>query len=245
MADIDVVISSGSIMVVELNRGLSGYSGKSGFSGYSGANPGASGYSGYSGKSGYSGISGKSGYSGASGFSGYSGRSAYSGYSGISGFSGYSGTSGKSGFSGYSGTSKSMIGSVPASSGSNPVVGASSTAYASAFNANYGTSGANFFSATESLRQVRVPFASTLRSFYLDTNGAQPGDGALVVTVRKNGVDTALTLTVASGAAAGGFSDTTHSVSFSAGDLLSIGFVNAATASCAVLTSFSLEVDSP
>lgn len=250
MADINVSISSGSITVVEMNRGFSGYSGRSGFSGYSGANPGTSGYSGYSGKSGYSGISGKSGYSGVSGFSGYSGRSAYSGYSGVgtSGFSGYSGKSGYSGvsgYSGYSGSSKSMIGSVAASNGSNTIVAGSSTVYASAFNANYGTTGTNFFNATESLRQVRMPYACTLRNFYLDTNGAQAGDGTFVITVRKAGADTALTLTIGAGAAAGGFSDTTHSVSFNAGDLLSISFVNNGSTASAVLTSFSLEVDNP
>lgn len=108
MADITVHLSTSSITVAELNRGVSGVSGYSGRSGFSGSNPGASGVSGYSGKSGFSGRSGFSGASGAgtsgaSGISGYSGKSGYSGVSGTGGGTGTSGTSGVSGTSGFSG----------------------------------------------------------------------------------------------------------------------------------------------
>ena len=40
-----------------------------------------------------------------------------------------------------------------------------------------------------------------MRNLYVVTTGVQPGTGALVATVRRNGVDTAVTLTIAAGAA--------------------------------------------
>jgi hypothetical protein len=101
----------------------------------------------------------------------------------------------------------------------------------------YATVGGGSATATENQRQTPIPRATTVRNLYFVTSAAQPGDGALTVTLRKNGVDTAVTLTVAAGAAAGTFSDLTHSVAFAAGDLLSIKLVNASpgTVSAAVV----------
>ena len=80
--------------------------------------------------------------------------------------------------------------------------------------------------ATEALGQMVISSATTLRNLYVATSTTQGALGSLVITIRKNGVATALTVTIAAGTAAGVFSDTTHSVTFAAGDLLSAQAVN-------------------
>lgn len=202
--------------------GYSGFSGKSGYSGFSGANPGASGYSGYSGISGFSGRSGYSGYSGAgtSGYSGFSGKSGYSGYSGISGYSGFTGVSG---FSGVTKTIFGLVGVFTRTAGSTSYFG------------NYG------ISATETVVQVPIPCACTIKTLYVATNTAQPGDNALALTVRKNAADTAIVTTVTAGAAAGVFSGT-GSVAFAAGDLITIKIVNSSSSTSAAICGASLEI---
>lgn len=62
----------------------------------------------------------------------------------------------------------------------------------------------------------------TASNLTVATSVAQPSDGDTVITVRKNGADTALTVTVPASAAAGSFSDTANSVSFVAGDYYSV-----------------------
>lgn len=98
-------------------------------------------------------------------------------------------------------------------------------------------------SATENQRQVLMPRAGTARRLYLVTLGAQPAGGALVATVRKNGVNTSVAVTVAGGAAAGTFSDLANAVAFAAGDLLSIGLANANTGASAPLGNVALAYD--
>lgn len=231
MADIVVEILSGHIIVVDLARGFSGFSGRSGYSGFSGNNPGTSGYSGFSGKSGFSGRSGYSGYSGVVtvGSSGYSGRSGYSGYSGQSGYSGFSGTA-----------TKCMLGE-QMGTGTVCTVAAATTNFTSLFGG-----GATGLSATEANKQIHMPYAGTMLNLRVWTTGAQPGAGNMVITVRKEGANTALTCTVAAGAAAGLFSDLVNSVAFAAGDKFTLQIVNndAATTS-ATIGSFSLEYDTP
>src|SRR5262249_46610352 len=100
------------------------------------------------------------------------------------------------------------------------------------------------FSAT-TVAEVEAPFAiaGTLKNFYLRTSGAQPGTGSLVFTIYKNGSSTALTFTISAGAAAGTFSDTSHTVSVSAGDRMAIQAVNNATSSSANIAGWSMEFD--
>ncbi|MDB5926473.1 MAG: hypothetical protein JWN13_5409, partial [Betaproteobacteria bacterium] len=95
----------------------------------------------------------------------------------------------------------------------------------------------------EATRQAVIPRATVVRNLYIVTSTAQPADGVLVVTLRKNGVNTAITATIAANAAAGTFSDTTHSASFAAGDLLSLGLVNASASSSALLVGYGITVD--
>jgi hypothetical protein len=82
------------------------------------------------------------------------------------------------------------------------------------------------FSATESARQMIIPRAGTLKNLYVKTLATQASDAGLVLTVRVNGVDTGITITVAASAAAGVFSDTTHTAVVAAGDLLSLAATN-------------------
>ena len=93
----------------------------------------------------------------------------------------------------------------------------------------------NSSNATESNRQISVKVATTCSRLYIRTSSAQPGTGSLVVTVRKNGADTAITLTITAGGAAGTFTDLVNTVSFAAGDLLSIKIVNNASSTSATI----------
>lgn len=136
---------------------------------------------------------------------------------------------------------KSALVGVSTNASGTIVVGASVTTY-NTVGASLSTS---WFSTTEAGRQAVMPYAGTLKNLYVVTTTAQPGDGTLVITVRKNGVDTAAALTIAINAAAGIYRDTTHSVAFAAGDLLSIKFVNASGSSSAGIASFAVEFDSP
>ncbi len=84
----------------------------------------------------------------------------------------------------------------------------------------------------ESTSTIIIPIACTLSDMYtMHYNTTQPATGSQVITLRKNGVDTALVITIA----AGSVPTTTPyynsaSVSFAAGDKLSIRRVNNATA---------------
>ena len=78
-------------------------------------------------------------------------------------------------------------------------------------------------SATEAQVQQAMPIAGTLKNFVIRPNAALAGGTSIAYTVRKNGVNTALTCTITTASAAVTCSDVTHTVSFVAGDLISIG----------------------
>lgn len=109
-----------------------------------------------------------------------------------------------------------------------PIVGATSggPATAGASQTFYMAPGYAGYNATENNVKTPLPAQGTLRALYVQTSSAQGAAGTQVYTLRKNGADTALTLTVGAGAAAGTFSDVTHSVAVAAGDLLSVKVVN-------------------
>jgi len=90
--------------------------------------------------------------------------------------------------------------------------------------------------------QVPLPVACTLNNFYFRTYGAQPAGGSLVVTLQKNGSDTAITVTIAAGSAAGNFTDTTNSIAFAAGDTWQLKLVqNALTGTSTGLAGYSFK----
>jgi hypothetical protein len=84
-------------------------------------------------------------------------------------------------------------------------------------------------STTESQVQQPMPVAGTLKNFIVRRDAALSAATQIVYTVRKNGVDTAVTCTITFVSGALTCSDLTHSVVFAAGDLISIGTVRTGT----------------
>lgn len=114
------------------------------------------------------------------------------------------------------------------------VVTASTTAFAPSGNTGN-------FNATENNRQFTIGRACVISELNLITGTSQPASGNIVYTLRKNGVDTTITITIAANAAAGVFTDSTHSVSFAANDLVSLRAVNSATGNSSGLISWSIK----
>jgi hypothetical protein len=89
-----------------------------------------------------------------------------------------------------------------------------------------------------------APRAMTISNLYVRTSDAQHSGGSLVITIRKNGVDTALTLTIVANAAAGIFSNTTNSFTVVAGDVITIKAQNnSGGSSAATLRNISMVVE--
>jgi len=80
--------------------------------------------------------------------------------------------------------------------------------------------GTGVWNATESANHQLMPTAGTISSLYVQLS-ANVGAGATqIITLMKNGAATALTVTISAGASTG--NDTGHSVSFVAGDTVSL-----------------------
>lgn len=113
-------------------------------------------------------------------------------------------------------------------------VTASITAYAP-------INGTTNYNATENNRQVLVARPCRVSELTLVTGTAQPASGNIVFTLRKNGVDTAITITLAANAVAATYSDSTNSVTFAKNDLLSLKAVNNSTGNSAALISWYIK----
>lgn len=180
-------------------------------------NPAGGGGAGSQGPQGAAGAAGAQGAQGASGAQGAQGAAGAQGAQGAAGAQGAQGAQGSAADSVYARTVGAAIG----------VLGAG-TVYALA---PAGVSG----SVVE--RPVtlvsRASKAQTLRCFL----GSAPGGAdTVVVTVRKNEVDTTLTVTITGAATSG--ADTTHSFTCSAGDRLSIKVVSSGVVASAFICSF-------
>lgn len=81
--------------------------------------------------------------------------------------------------------------------------------------------GGLYNSITESPVQVVVPIAGTFKNFCMRTTAAQGGSSS-TLTLRINGVNTSVVITVTASAGAGTFCDNSNSVAFAAKDLMSI-----------------------
>jgi hypothetical protein len=115
-------------------------------------------------------------------------------------------------------------------------IGASTTSYVSfcAFTTN----------SVEASRQIIVPIAGTIKNLYVLTSTTQSAGGSQVCTLRKNGANTSLTTTIGASSVAGTFSDTTNSVSVSAGDKLSLQVQNnAASGTAAQIVSVAIIIE--
>jgi hypothetical protein len=98
------------------------------------------------------------------------------------------------------------------------------------------------FQPTEADRQMIMPYGGTLKNLYFATSTMQPSSGNMVITIRKNGADTGLTYTLASGATAGTYSNTTNTVTFAAGDLISLQVVNNSAIESAKIISWAVQI---
>ena len=105
-----------------------------------------------------------------------------------------------------------------------------------------GLAGASNVNA-ETTREMILPQDCTLSRMYFRIGTIQPITGSLILTLRKNGADTALTITVAAGSAVGTVvSNIVNSISYNAGDVAAIKFVNNAGANSARLELITIMV---
>jgi hypothetical protein len=93
---------------------------------------------------------------------------------------------------------------------------------------------------TESARSLVIPATLTIGKFYVLTGGVQPSSGSHVLTIRKNGVSTNISITIPADSASGVFSDLVNTEVFAEGDLFTIQVVNNASISAAVIYSISV-----
>lgn len=86
----------------------------------------------------------------------------------------------------------------------------------------------SFIGGSTSETQTRTPLAAacTINNLYVITTATMNASASLQVTIMKNGVATAVSLTIAGGSAAGTYSDTTNNATFSAGDGWNIRYSN-------------------
>ena len=109
---------------------------------------------------------------------------------------------------------------------------------------SYGCFNYQTLSPTEAGRIFVVPYACTVSRFYVRIFSAQSGLGALTFTVRKNGVDTSIVVTIAAGSAANTEANSgTSSATYSAGDDLGFKVVNSAGAVSANIHNTSIMVE--
>ncbi len=96
-------------------------------------------------------------------------------------------------------------------------------------------------SATESACVLTLPRAGTLRNFRLRClGGGVISNGPIAFTVRVNGVDTPITMSVAGGGTSG--EDLTHTAPAVAGGQLSIGMTTVA-GNCPAITQLCVDLD--
>jgi hypothetical protein len=100
------------------------------------------------------------------------------------------------------------------------------------------------FSADEGLRHFAIPEDATALSLVIVTASAQPSNGPLVITLRKNDVATGLTVTIAANAIAGTYKDIIHEVDFTQGDVYSIELDNSGcNANSCILKSMGISFE--
>ena len=111
------------------------------------------------------------------------------------------------------------------------VVAASST--------RHSADGIGWQSAPTSVR-MKLPVTGTLSHLYVETTTTQSATGSMVCTVAVASVDTAITTTIAAGEVAGSFTDLVNTAAVTSGDYLHLKCVNNATASSAIVATWSL-----
>ena len=108
----------------------------------------------------------------------------------------------------------------------------------------YGSFILSGFNVAESARIFVVPYACTMRNFYVRIFAAQPATGSLVFTLRKNLADTSVVVTIAAGSAAGTEANSgATTATFVAGDDCAIKVVNNATATSGTVNNTSIMIE--
>jgi hypothetical protein len=97
-------------------------------------------------------------------------------------------------------------------------------------------------STNEAARAIVVTRAGVLRNLYVRITTTQPATGSLVVTVRVNGANTSLVITIAAGSIPAVFSNLVNTVNVNAGDIISVQIQNNASASSGAIGAISLEL---
>lgn len=97
--------------------------------------------------------------------------------------------------------------------------------------------------STESQAQFPVQFALTVSKVVVNTISPQTATGSLVFTIRKNGVDTALTVTIAAGSVAGTYTSTSDIISFAENDNASIKVTNNGTSISPIVSLISCKIN--
>src|SRR5690349_7420389 len=91
---------------------------------------------------------------------------------------------------------------------------------------------------------VPWPEAGILSDLNVRISSTQPasGTGSLVITLFVNSVATSLVVTIANGSVQGTYSDSTHTVAISAGDLVRWDIVNNASGNSAAITAITMKI---
>jgi hypothetical protein len=92
---------------------------------------------------------------------------------------------------------------------------------------------------SEGVTQLYMEYGITLKQLLVRTTNSQPASGAITIALRKNGVDTALLVTIPANAAAGNFSSSAD-IPLVTGDLINYRINNAATATSTNIIQISL-----
>ena len=190
--------------------GATGATGTNGSTGSSGTN-GATGATGPTGASGATGVTGGTGATGATGPAGATGSAGEQGVTGPTGAKGATGSTGPTvtGATGLTGAT----GAVGATGGAGPTGPAGSGVVGGGVGGGIGPLGFNMSLYAQTTPTPMIQ-AGTLRNF--TAHFTAPVSVNTVLTVQKNGANTAITCTVA--AKASTCSDTTHTVAFAASD---------------------------
>jgi hypothetical protein len=109
---------------------------------------------------------------------------------------------------------------------------------------NFSSYGGIAAGSPEITRQAAVPATCQSVAFTVTSISTQAASGSLVMTLRKNGVDTASVITIPANGPAGVYSDMIHSVKWTLGDLFSVHNVNNATDISTTVVAFAVKFTS-
>ena len=109
---------------------------------------------------------------------------------------------------------------------------------------SYGSFIFSGLNVAESARVFVVPYACTMKNFYVRMFSLQPATGSLVFTLRKNSADTSVVVTIAAGSAANTEANSgATSATFAAGDDCTIKVVNNATGTSGTINNTSIMIE--